>query len=93
MKTFGDLKAGDKIFSFNKDLKRIFIDEITAVIFNKYKMIIECKSIISSGELPWDNEFTSSIENKYLNKFYMESASSFISADEKLFFDYINENI
>lgn len=28
MKTFGDLMSGDKVFSFNKNNRKIFIDEI-----------------------------------------------------------------
>lgn len=91
MKTFGDLKAGDKIFSFNKNNRKIFIDEIIYIWFDKDRMGLRFRPILNADG--WFSEFNSFIENKHLDKFYMESASSFISADEKLFFDYINENI
>ena len=41
----------------------------------------------------WIFEFDAHIENKYLNKSYMNRGAGFISPDEKLFFDYINESI
>ena len=91
MKTFGDLMSGDKIFSFNKNNRKIFIDEIIYIWFDKDRMGLKCRPILSADE--YIPEFYSFIENKYLDKFYMNSVNAFISPDEKLFFDYINENI
>lgn len=91
MKTFGDLIPGDKVFSFNKNNHIIFIDEITAIWFEKDAMRIRLISILNPDE--WFSEFTSFIENKYLNESYINTASGFISTDEELFFSYINENL
>ena len=83
--------SGDKIFSFNKNNHEIFIDEIIYIRFDKDRMGLKCRPILSADEcIP---EFCSFIENKYLNKSCMNSVNAFISPDEKLFFDYINENI
>ena len=91
MKTFGDLMSGDKVFSFNKNNCKIFIDEIIYIWFDKDLIGLRCRPILSADEcIP---EFYSFIENKYLNQSCMNSASAFISPDEKLFFDYINENV
>lgn len=54
-------------------------------------MGLRFRPILSAGE--WIPEFDSFIENKYLNQSFMNSAGAFISPDEKLFFDYINENV
>lgn len=91
MKTFGDLMSGDKIFSFNKNTREIFIDEIIYICFGKDRMFLKLRPILSARE--WIPEFHSFIENKYLDQFYENTVSDFISPDEKLFFDYINENI
>ena len=91
MKTFGDLMPGDKIFSFNKNNRKIFIDEITDIWFDKDHICLRLMPILSADE--WIPEFDSFIKNKHLNQSCMNSASAFISPDEELFFDYINENI
>lgn len=54
-------------------------------------MCLRLRSILSAGE--WIPEFDSFIETKYLNQSCINGVSAFISPDEKLFFDYINENI
>ena len=46
MKTFGDLMPGDKIFSFNKDNRKIFIDEIIYIWFDKNRMGLRLISIL-----------------------------------------------
>lgn len=91
MKTFGDLMSGDKIFSFNKSNRKIFIDKIIDIWFDKDRMGLRLRSILSAGE--WIPEFDWSIEYEYLNQSCIDSRSAFISPDEELFFDYINENI
>lgn len=89
MKTFGDLMPGDKIFSFNKDNRKIFIDEIIYIWFDKNRMGLRLISILGIDK--WIGEFDAHIENKYLNKSYINRVDGFISPDEELFFDYINE--
>lgn len=91
MKTFGDLIPGDKIFSFNKNNHKIFIDKIIHIWLDKDRIDLRLRPILSADE--WIPEFDTSIEYEYLNQFCINSRNSFISPDEELFFDYINENI
>ena len=91
MKTFGDLMPGDKVFSFNKNNRKIFIDKIIYIWFDKDRMGLRLISILGIDK--WIGEFDVSIKNKYLDQSYINDIYSFISLDEKLFFDYINENL
>lgn len=82
---------GDKVFSFNKNNHEIFIDEIIDIWFDIEHICLKLIPILNANELI--SEFKSYIEYEYLNQSYMNSASAFISPDEELFFDYINEKI
>ena len=80
---------GDKVFSFNKNNRKIFIDKIIYIWFDKDRMGLRLISILGIDK--WIGEFDVSIKNKYLDQSYINDIYSFISLDEKLFFDYINE--
>lgn len=90
MKTFKDLMPGDRIFSFNKNTREIFIDEIIDIWFDIEYIRLRLMPILNPEE--WIDEFDGIIEKKYLNQILINNESAFISPDEKLFFDYINEN-
>ena len=91
MKRFEDLISGDKVFSFNKNNRGIFIDEIIDIQFNIEHVYLRLRPILNADG--WIGEFNGSFEKKYLNQFSINNASAFISPDEELFFDYINESI
>lgn len=91
MKIFEDLIPGDRIFSFNKNSHEIFIDEIIDMWFDIEHVCLRLMPILNADE--WIGEFNGFFEKKYLNQSSINSESAFISPDEELFFNYINENI
>lgn len=91
MKTFKDLMPGDKVFSFNKTNRTIFIDEMINMWFDKDLVCLKLVPILNADG--WITEFNGFIEKKYLNQSCINSENAFISPNEELFFGYINENI
>ena len=80
-KTFKDIRVGDYLYSYNKDINKIYHYKITEIIKGKSKV-----NFIFDG-VPWDY-MSISLEDLERNKI-----DSNVFVDINLLFDYINENV